>query len=243
MPRMEPYHKALPYGYATGIFPAMTLLSHRPEQARRLLLHEQAQGMGLDDLKARCAALGIRSEVAGTALARISRKENCYAAVVFDKYETTLSTDAPHVVLHHPSDMGNLGTILRACLGFGLRNIALIRPAADVFDPRVIRASMGALFAQNIAYFDSFSAYRAAFSDHCLYPFCTDGSVPLSQAVAAKETPYSLVFGNEASGLPADIGGMGTPVRIAHSEEIDSLNLAVAVSIAAYAFTEEDFYG
>lgn len=243
MPKLETYHRALPYGYATGIFPAMTLLSHRPAQVRRLLLHEQAKGEGLEALKARCAALGIRSEAAGAALARISRKENCYAAVVFEKYVTTLSADAAHVVLHQPSDMGNLGTILRACLGFGLRDLALIRPAPDVFDPRVIRASMGALFAQSIACFDSFSDYREAFPNHRLYPFCTDGSVPLFRAAAAKEMPYSLVFGNEAAGLPPDLGRLGVPVRIVHNAEIDSLNLAVAVSVAAYAFTEEDFHG
>lgn len=62
-------------------------------------------------------------------------------------------------MLHHPSDSGNLGTILRTALGFGLKNIAIIRPAVDSDDPRVVRASMGAAFSLNIRHFDSFEQY------------------------------------------------------------------------------------
>lgn len=49
---------------------------------------------------------------------------------------------ARHVVLHNPSDVGNVGTILRSALGFGFRDVAIIRPGVDPFDPRVLRASM-----------------------------------------------------------------------------------------------------
>lgn len=244
MPKLSAYKRELPYAYAPGAFPSLALLAARPEAARRLLVHSQAAaGEGTEALRARCAALGVRAEVADQALRRISGKENCYAAVVFAKYESTLSATKPHIVLHEPSDMGNLGTILRACLGFGLIDVALIRPAADIFDPRAVRASMGALFAMRVAYFDSVDTYRTAYPTHALFPFMLDGALPLHAAVAAcpTATPYALVFGNEASGLPAVFSALGTPVRIPHGKAIDSLNLAIAVSIAAYAFTLSDF--
>ena len=63
-----------------------------------------------------------------------------------------------------------------------------------------------------------------------------DGSVMLEQAVEAVKQPYALVFGNEGSGLPAEFAAMGQAVRIPHSNEIDSLNLSIAVGIGAYAF-------
>ena len=44
-------------------------------------------------------------------------------------------------------------------LGFNYYNLAIIRPGVDVFDPRVLRASMGAMFHLNIEYFDSFEDY------------------------------------------------------------------------------------
>jgi TrmH family RNA methyltransferase len=48
--------------------------------------------------------------------------------------------------------------------------------------------------------------------------------------------PFTLVFGNEQTGLPAEFARMGQSVMIPQSEEIDSLNLAVAVSVGSYVF-------
>lgn len=239
MPKLEAYSHQLDYSYAPGIFPSHALLNARPELARRLLVRsDAAESEGVRALMEKCTALNVRTETADRALERISRKENCYAALVFDKFSCELSQTGNHIVLVNPSDMGNLGTILRACLGFSLPDLAIIRPAADVFDPRVVRASMGALFSMRVRLFDSFEAYRAAYPEHALYPFMLDGSLPLPQACRAAKAPWSLVFGNEATGLPPRFAQLGQPVRIPQSDAIDSLNLAIAVSVAAYAFTQ-----
>ena len=239
MPKLEAYSHQLDYSYAPGIFPSHALLNARPELARRLLMRsDAAESEGVRALMEKCAALNVRTETADRALERISRKENCYAALVFDKFSCELSQTGNHIVLVNPSEMGNLGTILRACLGFSLPDLAIIRPAADVFDPRVVRASMGALFSMRVGLFDSFEAYRAAYPEHALYPFMLDGSLPLPQACRAAKAPWSLVFGNEATGLPPRFAQLGQPVRIPQSDAIDSLNLAIAVSVAAYAFTQ-----
>ena len=156
---------------------------------------------------------------------------------MFDKFESKLS-DGNHLVLHHPGDKGNLGTMLRTALGFGYRDIALIRPAADAFDPHVVRASMGAIFGLNVRYYDNFDAYREEFPHHALYPFMLDASMPLDEASAEPRTPFSLIMGNEGSGLPPEFAHMGQAVRIPHSDEIDSLNLSVAAAIGMYVFAE-----
>lgn len=238
MPPLKAYDASLPYSYAAGVFPSLALMVAAPERATRLLLSERAGGEGVDKLRAICREHRVREEVADKALARLSGKQNCYAAVVFEKWQAALMPAAPHVVLLSPMDEGNLGTIQRTMLGFGLRDIAIIRPAADVFDPHVVRASMGALFSLRVAQFDSFEAYRALFPAHKLYPFMLDGSVLLADAVRNVQTPYALVFGNEGSGLPPAFAAMGQAVRIPHSGDIDSLNLAVAAAIGAYAFVQ-----
>ncbi|MDL2318879.1 TrmH family RNA methyltransferase [Eubacteriales bacterium OttesenSCG-928-A19] len=239
MPKLAAYRRELAYSYAPGVFPSHALLDARPDVARRLLVHSAAEASeGVSALIHKAEAHGVRVEVADHALARISHKENCYAAVVFDKYEDTLDAGQPHIVLHQPSDMGNLGSILRTCLGFGLPDLAIITPAADPFDPRVVRASMGALFGMRVRAYRDFSSYHVEFARHTRYPFMLDGSVSLAKAAAERPAePYALIFGNEAAGLPAAFADCGTPVRIPHSGRIDSLNLAVAVSIAAYEFT------
>jgi RNA methyltransferase, TrmH family len=162
---------------------------------------------------------------------RIAPRENTYAVGVFRKYSAALDPTADHVVLVNPSDMGNLGTILRTMLGFGFNNLALVKPAADIFDPRAVRASMGALFQVQFAYFDSFDAYCAA-QQHALYCFMTGGTRTLRDA--AFTPPCALVFGSESSGLPESFRRRGTTVTIPHSATIDSLNLAVAVAIGLY---------
>ena len=178
----------------------------------------------------------VRVEVADKALSRISGKENCFAAAVVEKRYEELKPGR-HVVLHHISDAGNLGTVLRTALGFGYRDIAVIRPAADGYDPRVIRASMGAIFSLRVKEYDDFDAYRREFPGQMLYPFMLDGSVMLEEAVQSLP-PYesSLIFGNEGAGLPALFAQMGKPVRIPHSGDIDSLNLSIAAAIGMYAF-------
>ena len=241
MARLESYDKSLDYSYAPGIFPATECLKNAPERCLRLLLSSASEkSEGAQHLRAQAEALGVRTEIADRALERISKKENCFAAMVYRKAEGVFDADSPHIVLHHPSDSGNMGTILRTALGFGLRNVAVIRPAVDSDDPRVTRASMGAAFSLGVRHFDSFEAYRAEFPDRQLVPFLLTGAVPLHEAVARVAGPFSLIFGNEASGLPDAFAQLGVSTLIPHSGKIDSLNLAIAAGIGMYAFTQKD---
>ena len=237
MPGLSGYKGELDYSYAPGIFPSMECLRYRPESVRRLLLHSSAAGReGADKLCALARENGIRMEEADKALSRISGKENCYAAAVFAKFEDEPEAGKPHIVLHNPGDAGNVGTILRTALGLGIEDVALIRPCADVFDPKVVRASMGAMFRLRIRVYDDFEAYRERFPERALYPFMLDGSVPLREAVKGRPEVWTLIFGNEGRGLPAEFAGLGQAVRIESNDKVDSLNLAIAAGIGMYEF-------
>ena len=237
MPSLSAYKSALDYSYAPGIFPSMECLTHRPENVRRLLVHSSAAGReGADRLCALAEELGVRVEEADRALARISGKENCFAAAVFEKFEDAPDPGKPHVVLHNPGDSGNVGTILRTALGLGIEDVALIRPCADLFDPKTVRASMGALFQLRVKVYDRFEDYREAFPDRALYPFMLDASVPLREAAEDRPEVFSLVFGNEGRGLPPEFASMGQAVRIESNDRVDSLNLAAAAAIGIYEF-------
>ena len=238
MPSLEGYKNSLDYSYAPGVFPAMECLLHRPDAVRRLLVHSSAAGReGVEKLTALAGKLGVRIEEADRALARISGKENCYAAAVFGKFSDELAPGNPHVVLHRPGDSGNVGTIMRTALGLGLEDLAMIRPCADPFDPKTVRASMGSLFRLRIHVYESFEEYRHDFPEQALYPFMLDASLPLAEVLKGDIPPvYSLIFGNEGSGLPAAFSALGQPVRIESNDRIDSLNLAIAAGIAVYAF-------
>lgn len=239
MPPLEPYSGELDYTYALGLFPTLEAISQSPDRVRRVLisdkLHEDA---AFQKLRTLCVHHGIRIEAAERMLRRVSGKDNCFTAAVVAKKGADIQSGTPrHLVLHHPMDAGNTGTILRTALGFGFEDIAIITPAVDVFDPHVIRASMGALFSLRIGLFDSIESYFSSHAGRKAYLFMLDGAIPLTEAVTHVPTaPISLVFGNEGSGLPASFVSLGTPVRIEQNDAIDSLNLAVAASIGMYTF-------
>jgi TrmH family RNA methyltransferase len=239
MPPLEPYTRLLPYSYAAGLFPAMEALNKAPASVSRVLLHSKlGTGEGAQALMQLCEDLSIRTEVADKALRRISGKDNVFAAAVFNKVFKEPDSQKNHLVLVSAMDAGNLGTILRTALGLGYVDVALILPCADPFDPQVVRASMGAVFSLRIREYQSFDEYSARRLGRVLYPFMLDGSLPLKTAVTHKKVPFSLIFGNEGSGLPHEYSGFGTPVRIEQTEQVDSLNLAVAAGIGMYAFRE-----
>lgn len=242
MPSLSPYKQDLDYSYAPGIFPSMECLKYRGDKVRRLLLHSSAAGRdGAEKLEALAEELGVRVEAADKVLARISGKENCYAAAVFEKFDDPLDPDRPHVLLHQPGDSGNVGTILRTALGFGVEDIALVRPCVDPFDPRTVRASMGSLFRLRIRLYESFEEYREEMGDRDYYPFMLDASIPLGEAL---ESPIrarrTLIFGNEGRGLPPSFSAIGQPVRIPSNEKVDSLNLSIAAGIGIYAFLDKE---
>ena len=241
MPKLEPYSRRGDISYALGVFPATELMKRRPDIALRLLLSPEGYGNpGVEQLRERARLAGVREEEAQRVLRRESKKDNCFAGAAFRKYEDALSDSPCHVFLDRISDAGNLGTILRTMLGFGVKDVAPSRPCADPFDPHVIRASMGARFALRLRVYDTFGDYRKEFPSRALYPFMLDSSVPLEQAARAAQPPFTLIFGNEGSGLPAHFADMGQSVRIPQTDDVDSLNLAVACAVGAYAFLHRE---
>ena len=237
MPKLEPYSRKLTYSYALGVFPSLMLMEAQPQRALRLLLHPDGlKNEGVVKLREMCAARGVREEMAERVLRRESKKDNCFAALVFEKFDSDLDPAACHAVLCQISDSGNLGTAMRSLLGFGIRDVALIRPCVDVFEPHALRASMGAFYKLRVHTYDSFADYRAAHPDRPLFPFMLDGAIPLNEAARGAKPPFSLVFGNEQTGLPLEFAQLGQSVMIPQSSEIDSLNLAVAVSVGSYVF-------
>lgn len=230
--QLKPYKREFDYSYAFGTFPTLELLTHQPERTVRVVAHSKgAQSSGLDKVEALCREHGVPFEVNDRVIGRLSHKGNIYVFGVFAKYDAPLSVGANHLLLVNPSDHGNLGTIARTMLAFGFRDLALIAPAVDIFNPHVVRASMGATFALNVTYYGSLAAYRAHFT-HALYPFMLGATRQLGEVEFRH--PYTLVFGPEGAGLPLETAEMGESVTIPQSPLVESLNLAVAVSVALY---------
>jgi TrmH family RNA methyltransferase len=232
--KFEKYDRRGSVGYAPGVFPSLELMRARPDAVRALVYHPDGlRNEGLQRLIADCREMGVPAEEAPRALQKIDKKGNIYAALAFLKYADELQVTGDHVALCGISDMGNLGTILRTALGFGVRDIALVGDCADPFDPRAVRASMGAVFHMRVREYKDFADYEASAGARECYFFRLKNARPLD-AVRRGDGPASLVFGGEASGLTGDLLLRETGVVIPHGDAIDSLNLAVAAGIAIY---------
>lgn len=235
--QIKPYKKDADYSYTLGAFPTYELLKARPEIVQKVVAHSSYTDM--DNLKKLCQSCNVPMEINDKLLNKISDKENCFVAGIFNKYSDELRADRPHIVLVNPSNMGNLGTIIRTAVGFGIYDIAIILPSADVFNPKTVRASMGALFRLNHHLYASFEEYQKEFSNHEFFTFMLNGEKPLTIKDCPKAKLFSLIFGNEATGLDDSFLEVGTSIIIPQSPDVDSLNLTIAVGIGAYVFTNQ----
>lgn len=233
------YRKEDNVTYALGATVVMEYLNFRPELVQAVILHPQFRAQEtIDKINAITSQHKIPLSTEEKPFNILSQKENCFVIGVIAKSSAVLSK-GDHVVLVNPSNAGNMGTIMRSCAGFGITDIAVITPAVDNFDPKTIRASMGAAAKVNVVLYDSFEEYNSQFPENNMYPFMLDGSTLLQQTEI--NGPFSLIFGNEATGLPAEFSKIGQPVRIEHTDNIDSLNLPIAASIALYESTKNRF--
>ena len=233
--QIKPYKKEATYSYTLGAFPTYELILSKPEIVHKVLIHSRYTDT--ENIKSLCKEKNISLEVNDKLIGKLSDKENCYVAGIFEKYDCELSKNKSHVVLVNPSNMGNLGTILRTIVGFGIYDIGIILPGADIFNPKCVRASMGALFKLNFQLFHSFEDYRRQYEEHEVFTFMLNEENTQSLRDCPKPKLYSLVFGNEATGLEDSYLKAGTSVMIPQSADVDSLNLTIAVGIGVYDFT------
>lgn len=223
------YQKDLDYSYTEGFFPTFELIKNRPDKLKMVYVSPEAVDTpGYQKLMTMVDSK--RTAISAKAFTITKSKENAHVLGVFSKFESKLDPTACHLVMVNPSDRGNLGNARRTLLAFGFHDLALITPCADYFSPKAVRASRGALFHLRIEMFSSFDDYLKAYP-RPFYPFVLDTSSPLKEVEFHK--PCSLVFGNEATGLPKEIHNENN-IRIEQSDEVDSLNLTTSIAIGLY---------
>ena len=237
---MKRYKKQDKNSYTLGITLTIELLKQYPNLVKNIYFHSKFEKSdSYFIIEKYCLRNRINIITNDKIFNILSDKENCFVIGEFEKFDKELDHDKPHIVLVNPSNSGNLGTIIRTAVGFGIDNIAIIKDAVDIFDPKTIRSTMGSLFHLKFEYFNYFNDYQNKFSNHSIYPFMLKGSRNLCEV--SFKNPYSLVFGNEATGLGDEYLEYGQVVKILHTDKIDSLNLPVAVSIALYEVTKKTF--
>ena len=236
---MNKYKKEDPTTYCIGTTLTLEALSFKADKVKKVYISpKQKKDETYEKVKRLSRENGIPVIENNEKIFKdISGKDNCMVLAEFEKFYSPLNSKTNHVVLVNPSNLGNLGTILRSCFGFYIEDVAIITPCADPFDPKTVRASMGALFHIRLSLYPNYESYEKDFPGHKAHPFMLQTKTVLKGA--DKSEPWSLVFGNEATGLPSTFLGIGQPLLIPQNSSLDSLNLDNAVSIGLYEFTRD----
>ncbi len=144
------------------------------------------------------------------------------------------------VALDDIRDPGNLGTIIRLCDWFGIRHLVCSSETVDVYNPKVIQATMGSVSRVNIVYTD-------------LAALLSTTAVPVYGTFLGGENIYEMnavqpgviVMGNEANGISAALEQMVTRritiPRFGDLQQTESLNVAMATSIVLSEFRRTVF--
>lgn len=236
--KFDKYKRESEYSFSLGIFPTFELIKKKTKQVECVFVHSKLkQGEDIDKLFAICKKFSIDVIQDDKQIGKLSDKDNCYVVGVFRKYKSKLVGNK-HIVLDNPSDMGNLGTIMRTMLGFGIKDLIVTTPCVDYFSPKVVRASMGAVFSLNIVEYENIDKYLQS-NKLSKYFFMLNGKNNLGEFITPNDN-YALVFGNEARGLDNKLlEADGKSVVIKHTDNIDSLNLPISVGMAIYEFNRQ----
>lgn len=139
------------------------------------------------------------------------------------------------IVLDRIQDPGNLGTIIRTADWFGIREIICSPDSADMYNPKVVQASMGSIFRINVHYTDIRSFLEKSGQSRLFYGTSSTGENIYS---AELKFPSLVIFGNESKGISSEIRKMLTTTLAipSGSPGAESLNAAVAAGIVMSEF-------
>ncbi len=133
-------------------------------------------------------------------------------------------------------DPGNLGTIIRSAVAFGVDTIILSPDTVDLYNPKVIRATQGMIFHIHIVREELERVIKTYQEKN--YPFYATNvsyGVDARSLSFSQKQKYLLCMGNEGNGVRPDLlEKADLYLSIPMKEEVESLNVAVATSILLY---------
>lgn len=139
------------------------------------------------------------------------------------------------LLLDNLRDPGNLGTIIRTAEGAGMSGILLNRECVDIFNPKVVRSTMGAIFRVPFLYVDTLEELipRMKQEQIAVYGTWMEGSCVYDSVDYCR--PSAIVIGNEANGISHSVmEQLSGRIRIPMEGHLESLNAAVAAAVVMY---------
>jgi len=150
---------------------------------------------------------------------------------VFEKFTLTPERDSCVLLLEEMQDPGNLGTVLRSAAAFGCRQVIGVS-SSDVWSPKCVRATMGAVFRMPYKAFDSIDEALSTVQDRKIYAAALTEE---ARDVAEFDTSRAcIMIGNEGHGLSEKALNKSDAQVIIPISDVESLNASTAASVILY---------
>ncbi|MGE8720219.1 TrmH family RNA methyltransferase [Leptospira terpstrae] len=190
-------------------------------------------------------------EVAPELFAELSEKENPSEFIVTAKIQNhsltalhSLKKPKPfYLLFDRPSDLGNFGSLLRSADAFQVDAVFVLGHSIDVYDPKVIRASLGSVFHTKIIFVESLSqleTFLISEKKRCgLQVVGSDSEGNHSLQNQNLQSPILIILGNEAKGMSVHLQSLcDMIVNIPMFGVVNSLNVSCAGSILLWEVTK-----
>jgi TrmH family RNA methyltransferase len=139
------------------------------------------------------------------------------------------------LVLDQIQDPGNLGTIVRTAEGAGVTGIVMSQDCVDMYNPKVVRSTMGAAYRVPFCYVDDLAEEVKQMKEAgiCTYAAHLGGKNSYDEEDYRKASAF--LIGNEGNGLRDEVADQAQVyIRIPMKGQVESLNAAVATAILTF---------
>ena len=171
-------------------------------------------------------------------ISALTSANDCLAVFKIKEYSSSANSGL-ELALDNIKDPGNMGTIIRLCDWFGISKIVCSEETVDLYNPKVVQATMGSLARVQVVY-TNLAAYLKA-TDLEIFGTFMEG-----ENIYKKVVPDSgiLVMGNEANGISSEIENLITQKiaipRFGNLQQTESLNVATATAIFLSEFKRSE---
>ena len=139
------------------------------------------------------------------------------------------------LILEDTSDPGNLGTIMRTAEAAGVTGVIMTKGTVDIFNPKVVRSTMGSIFRLPFAYVEDLKEVIKELKKSGISFYAAHLKGEKSYKAIQYSDRSAILIGNEARGLSDEVADLAdTYVIIPMQGKVESLNAAVAAALMMY---------
>ena len=139
------------------------------------------------------------------------------------------------LILEDTADPGNLGTIVRTAEAAGVTGVIMTKGTVDIFNPKVVRSTMGSIFRLPFAYVEDLKEVIKELKKQGISFYATHLKGEKSYKAIKYSDRSAILVGNEARGLSDEVADLAdTYVLIPMQGKVESLNAAIAAALMMY---------